>query len=189
MNRKAFLQLGARFSSWLGLSLVACGSVPKQQNSSSTGTMKLESTAFSHNDLIPSQYTCDGEDISPPLSWNDPPAASKSLVLICDDPDAPMKTWVHWVAYNLPPETRSLPENLPVGNSLAKGGLQGKNDFGKISYGGPCPPRGTHRYFFKLYALDRMLDLKPGATKAQVEAAMKGHILAQAELIGRYSRK
>ncbi|AFY78371.1 Raf kinase inhibitor-like protein, YbhB/YbcL family [Pleurocapsa sp. PCC 7327] len=191
MNRRACLRLGVRFSSWLGLSLVACGSAPKQQNSfsTSTGTMKLESTAFIHNELIPSRYTCDGEDISPPLNWNDPPAATKSLALICDDPDAPMKTWVHWVVYNLPPETRSLPEKIPAGNSLSNGGLQGKNDFGKIAYGGPCPPRGTHRYFFKLYALDTMLDLKPGATKAQLEAAMKGHILAQAEFIGHYRRK
>lgn len=99
-----------------------------------------------------------------------------------------MKTWVHWVVYNLPPETCSLPENLPAGDSLPDGGLQGITDFRQVAYGGPCPPSGTHRYFFKLYALDAVLDLKPGATKAQVEAAMKGHILAQAELVGRYRR-
>jgi Raf kinase inhibitor-like YbhB/YbcL family protein len=151
--------------------------------------MQLKSTAFTHNELIPSRYTCDGEDISPPLSWSNPPADTKSLALICDDPDAPMKTWVHWVVYNLPPDIRALPERVPAGNALSDGGIQGINDFGKIAYGGPCPPRGTHRYFFKLYALDTVLDLKPGATKMTVEAAMKGHIIAQTELIGRYSRQ
>lgn len=185
MNRRAFFILGTKYSSWLGLSLVACSS----QSFKTTRIMQLESTAFTHNELIPSQYTCDGEDISPPLSWSDPPADTKSLALICDDPDAPMKTWVHWVVYNLPPEIRTLPERVPAGNTLSDGGFQGINDFGKIAYGGPCPPRGTHRYFFKLYALDTALDLKSGATKATVEAAMKGHILAQTELIGRYSRQ
>jgi Raf kinase inhibitor-like YbhB/YbcL family protein len=151
--------------------------------------MKLQSSAFSAGGSIPVKYTCDGEDISPPLNWDEPPAPTKSLALICDDPDAPMKTWVHWVIYNLPPEIRSLPENLPAGNSLPKGGLQGITDFRQVAYGGPCPPSGTHRYLFKLYALDSVLDLKPKATKAQVEAAMKGHILAQAELVGRYRRQ
>jgi Raf kinase inhibitor-like YbhB/YbcL family protein len=151
--------------------------------------MKLTSPAFAPNDLIPPQYTCDGQDISPPLNWDEPPAPTKSLVLICDDPDAPRKTWVHWVVYNLPPETRSLPKNVPAGNSLSGGGLQGITDFRTVAYGGPCPPGGTHRYFFKLYALDKVLDLPAGATKAQVEAAMQGHILAQAELIGRYRRQ
>ena len=151
--------------------------------------MKLESPAFAADEFIPSQYTCDGQELSVPLSWDEPPAATQSLALICDDPDAPGKTWVHWVVYNLPPQTRSLPENIFPGNPLPKGGLQGINDFGKVGYGGPCPPGGTHRYVFKLYALDRVLELKAGATKAQVEAALKGHILAQAELIGRYRRQ
>ncbi len=150
--------------------------------------MKIESTAFEPNGFIPPEYTCDGEDISPSLSWDEPPAGTQSLTLICDDPDAPGKTWVHWVVYNLPPTTRSLSSNIPAGDNLAHGGCQGINDFRKVQYGGPCPPGGIHRYFFKIYALDTELDLKPGATKAQVEAAMKGHILAQAELIGRYSR-
>jgi Raf kinase inhibitor-like YbhB/YbcL family protein len=189
VHRRSFLQLGTRLSGCLGLSLVACASKSSQLTVSSTKTMNLESTAFTHNDLIPSQYTCDGEDISPPLSWNDPPSTTKSLVLICDDPDAPMQTWVHWVVYNLPPQTRSLSENVPTGKSLSGGGLQGINDFGKVAYGGPCPPKGTHRYFFKLYTLDTIFNLDAGATKAKVEAAMKGHILAQAELIGRYNRK
>ena len=189
MNRRTFLWLGARFSSLLGLSLLACGSQPPKLTPPSPRIMKLESPAFEANGLIPPQYTCDGQDISPSLQWNDPPAATKSLVLICDDPDAPMKTWVHWVVYNLPPQTRSLPENIPAGNSLPGGGLQGVTDFRQVAYGGPCPPGGTHRYFFKLYALDVLLDLPPGATKAQVETAMSGHILAQAELIGRYRRQ
>jgi hypothetical protein len=160
--------------------------------------MQLTSPAFEPNQLIPPQYTCDGEDISPPLNWDEPPAGTKSLTLICDDPDAPRKTWVHWVVYNLPPTTRSLAENISPSDRLAPrlrqdrnlaGGFQGLNDFQKLQYGGPCPPGGTHRYFFKLYALDTMLNLESGATKAQVEAAMAGHILAQAELIGLYSRR
>ncbi len=151
--------------------------------------MKLTSKAFDNNSTIPPKFTCDGEDISPTLSWSEPPASTKSLALICDDPDAPGKTWVHWVVYNLPPSTRSLPEAIPGGSNIPDGGLQGINDFRKLSYGGPCPPGGTHRYFFKVYALDRMLDLKSGATKAEVEAAMKGHILAEAQLIGRYRRQ
>ncbi|MDJ0533272.1 MAG: YbhB/YbcL family Raf kinase inhibitor-like protein [Xenococcaceae cyanobacterium MO_207.B15] len=151
--------------------------------------MKLTSKAFDTNGIIPPQFTCDGKDISPPLSWSEPPANTKSFALICDDPDAPRKTWVHWVVYNLPPSTRFLPEAVSGGITIAQGGLQGINDFRKLSYGGPCPPGGTHHYFFKLYALDRMLALESGATKAEVEAAMKGHILAEAQLIGRYCRE
>ncbi|MDJ0572791.1 MAG: YbhB/YbcL family Raf kinase inhibitor-like protein [Pleurocapsa sp. MO_192.B19] len=150
--------------------------------------MKLTSTAFDNNGIIPPQFTCDGKDISPSLSWSEPPADTKSLALICDDPDAPGKTWVHWVVYNLPPSTRCLPEAVPEGSKISDGGLQGINDFKKLSYGGPCPPGGTHRYFFKLYALDRMLDLQPGATKAELEVAMKDHIIERGELMGYYSR-
>ena len=151
--------------------------------------MKLTSKAFDNNKTIPSQFTCDGKDISPALSWSQPPADTKSLALICDDPDAPGKTWVHWVVYNLPPSTRFLPEAIPLGSKIPDGGFQGINDFKKLSYGGPCPPGGTHRYFFKVYALDKMLDLKPGASKKELEAAMKGHILDEGELMGYYSRK
>lgn len=151
--------------------------------------MKLTSSAFEPEGLIPSKYTCDGEDISPPLNWDEPPAGTKSLALICDDPDAPKKTWVHWVVYNLPTTILSLAENISTSEPHISDGFQGLNDFKKLRYGGPCPPGGTHRYFFKLYALDTMLKLESGATKAQVEAAMSGHILAQAELIGRYSRR
>jgi Raf kinase inhibitor-like YbhB/YbcL family protein len=153
--------------------------------------MTLNSPAFQQNGHIPSKYTCEGEDISPPLAWEGVPTAAKSLVLIIDDPDAPdpkapKMVWVHWVVYNLPPDTESLPENagkagLPQGTSL------GLNDFKKTGYGGPCPPIGRHRYFHKLYALDTTLDLK-GATKAQTERAMRGHVLANAELIGTYQK-
>ena len=151
--------------------------------------MKLNSKAFDTNGIIPLQFTCDGKDISPPLSWSEPPADTKSLALICDDPDAPGKTWVHWVVYNLPLSTRFLSEAVPEGKKIADGGLQGINDFKKLSYGGPCPPGGTHRYFFKIYALDQILDLEPGATKTELEVAMKGHILDRGELMGYYSRK
>ena len=116
-------------------------------------TMKLESEAFAADGLIPSKYTCDGINISPPLSWSEPPGETQSFVLICDDPDAPMGTFVHWVLYNMPAHTRQLPEKLPSSAKLTNLGVQGKNDFGKLGYGGPCPPGGTHRYFFKLYAL------------------------------------
>lgn len=151
--------------------------------------MKLTSQAFEHHGTIPSQFTCDGQDISPPLSWSEPLANTKSLALICDDPDAPGKTWVHWVVYNLPPSCRSLPEAIPGEKNIASGGLQGINDFRKLGYGGPCPPGGTHRYFFKLYALDRILALEAGATKAELETQMKDYLLERGELMGHYSRK
>ena len=151
--------------------------------------MKLTSKAFEAKSMISPQFTCDGEDISPPLSWSPPPTDTQSLALICDDPDAPRKTWVHWVVYNLPPSTCSLSEAIPEGRNISGGGLQGINDFQKLSYGGPCPPGGTHRYFFTIYALDKMLELEPGATRAEVETAMRGHILERGELMGYYNRK
>jgi len=151
-------------------------------------SLVLKSAAFSEGGWIPEKYTCDGDNVSPPLEWSGLPAGTTSLALICDDPDAPMGTWVHWVVFNIPPETDGLPENVPPERELKQGGLQGINDFRKIGYGGPCPPGGTHRYFFKLYALDCRLDLPAGITKAQLMAAMEGHILDQAVLMGRYSR-
>lgn len=152
-------------------------------------TWKLTSAAFAPGADLPKKFTCDGPDVSPPLTWSDPPAATRSLALIMDDPDAPVGTWVHWVLWDLPGGTRALPEDLPKQEELASGGRQGRNDFRRIGYGGPCPPSGpAHRYFFKLYALDAPLELKPGARKADVERAMAGHILAQAELVGRYKR-
>jgi Raf kinase inhibitor-like YbhB/YbcL family protein len=152
--------------------------------------MTLNSPAFK-NGHIPAKYTCEDEDISPPLAWEGVPNGAKSLVLIIDDPDAPdpkapKMVWVHWVVYHIPPETRALPENAGKAG-LPQGTLLGLNDFKKTGYGGPCPPIGRHRYFHKLYALDIMLDLK-GATKSQMERAMRGHVLANAELIGTYQK-
>lgn len=151
--------------------------------------MKLESNAFSANGTIPAKYTCDAEDTSPDLRWDTPPVETQSLVLIVDDPDAPSGTFVHWVLYDLPSETRQLAEGVELGPTLEGGGVQGETSFGRLGYGGPCPPSGTHRYYFKLYALDGPLGLKSGATKQQVAAAMEGHILDSAELMGRYSRQ
>jgi len=153
------------------------------------GTMKISSTAFAAGETIPKKFTCDGPDASPALSWTEPPAKTQSFALIMDDPDAPVGTWVHWVLFDLPLEARELAEGVAKQDQLPNGARQGRNDFGKIGYGGPCPPPGNpHRYFFKLYALDAKLNLKAGATKADVERAMKGHILAHAEVIGRYGR-
>ena len=152
-------------------------------------TFEIRSIAFASGGTIPEKYTCDGADVSPPLSWTEPPAGTKSLALIVDDPDAPVGTWVHWVLYNLPAATRELSAETPPTETLASGAKQGANDFRKIGYGGPCPPPGpAHRYFFKLYALNTELNLAPRATKKQLEAVMAGHILAQAELLGRYGR-
>ncbi|HEY4681861.1 MAG TPA: YbhB/YbcL family Raf kinase inhibitor-like protein [Candidatus Acidoferrales bacterium] len=151
--------------------------------------LKLTSTAFQPGATIPEKFTCDGPDVSPALAWADPPAGTHSFALIMDDPDAPVGTWVHWVLYDLPANTRELAEGVPKQEELPSRARQGRNDFRKIGYGGPCPPSGpAHRYFFKLYALDSKTNLKPGATKAELEKAMKGHILAQAELMGRYQR-
>jgi Raf kinase inhibitor-like YbhB/YbcL family protein len=145
---------------------------------------ELTSSAFDQGAQIPVKYSCDGEDIAPELTWNEPPVGTKSFVLIMDDPDAPVGTWVHWVVYNLSPETRSLPE----GGELPTGALHGENSWARQDYGGPCPPGGTHRYFFKLYALDSVLDLPAGESKKSIELAMEGHILIQAELMGVFSR-
>lgn len=153
-------------------------------------TMKLtvESTAFSQDGTIPSVYTCDGKNVSPPLTWSKGPSGTKSYALISDDPDAPAGTWVHWVVYNIPANVTAFPENLPKTETLDNGALQGRNDFRRNYYGGPCPPGGTHRYYFKVYALDTMINAGPGLTKKQLLKAMDDHILAQGELMGKYSR-
>lgn len=151
--------------------------------------MTLTSSAFVHGAMIPKQYTCDGQDVSPPLSWSDPPEKTRSFALIMDDPDAPMGTWVHWVIYNIPATARALPEGVSKDADLPDGSRQGRNSWRRIGYGGPCPPSGTHRYFFKLYALDTVLALASGATKEELLKAMEKHILAQAELMGRYARR
>ncbi|MFQ5848708.1 MAG: YbhB/YbcL family Raf kinase inhibitor-like protein [Candidatus Methylomirabilales bacterium] len=152
-------------------------------------TMQLTSQAFEAGGMIPARHTCDGADVSPPLRWADPPAGVQSFALIADDPDAPVGTWVHWVLWNIPASAGGLEENLPKTASLSSGARQGTTDFRRIGYGGPCPPSGTHRYFFKLYALDTTLDLPPSATKRDLERAMEGHVVARAELMGKYRRR
>ena len=153
-------------------------------------TIQLTSTAFAEGKPIPAKYTCDGTDVSPPLEWSNVPEGTKSLALISDDPDAPVGTWVHWVIYNIPPDVTELAEGIPKSEVLTNGARQGMTDFKRIGYGGPCPPPGRpHRYFFKLYALDTELDLKPGATKQQLLRPMEGHILAEGQLMGTYQRR
>jgi Raf kinase inhibitor-like YbhB/YbcL family protein len=153
--------------------------------------MKITSSAFPHNGQIPTQYTCEGEDVSPPLSWSDVPPGAKSLALIVDDPDAPdpaapKMTWVHWVLYDIPPNVAGLPEAV---KSLPPGTREGLNDWQRTSYGGPCPPVGRHRYFFKLYALDVELPDLRHPRKAALEKAMKGHVLTEAQLFGTYQKQ
>ena len=143
--------------------------------------MNITSPAFNHNETIPAKYTCQGEDLNPALKISGVPAAAKSLALIVDDPDAPMGTWVHWVVFNIPVVGEIKENSIP--------GVEGYNDFRRNHWGGPCPPSGTHRYFFKLYALDAPLDLKEGIKKQQLEKAMQGHILAEAQLMGLYKKK
>ena len=144
--------------------------------------MKITSAAFTHNQMIPEKYTCQGEDINPPLKVEGVPPDTKSLLLVVDDPDAPFGTWVHWIVVNIVPANAiTIEENTIPGDEIL-------NDFGKVGYGGPCPPSGTHRYFFKLYALDTSISLLPGATKEQILKEMQGHILAQGELMGTFSK-
>ncbi len=151
--------------------------------------MEIKSSAFKAGESIPSKFTCDNIDVSPQLAWSKVPSGTKTFALIADDPDAPSGTYVHWVMFNIPGNLRELSENIPKTESLENGAIQGKNDFGKIGYGGPCPPSGTHRYYFKLYALDAELDAKPGITKRELVKAMDIHILEEGQLMGRYKRK
>lgn len=154
----------------------------------SAAPLSLTSPAFPAGGEIPRKYTCDGDDVSPPLEWGTPPPGTRSLALIMDDPDAPVGTWDHWLVYNLPADARGLPEGGVVDPKTGAMGRSGKNSWGNLGYGGPCPPSGQHRYFFRVYALDTMLDLAAGANKAQLLAAMAGHVLAQGELMGTYRR-
>lgn len=151
--------------------------------------LQLSSKAFHDGEPIPRKYTCDGQDASPDLAWSGAPEETKSLALIVDDPDAPGGVWVHWVLYDLPAETHELPAGMPKDRELRNGARQGKNDFGEIGYNGPCPPSGpAHRYFFKLYALREKSGLSAGATKADLERVMKGMIIGQATLTGKFGR-
>ena len=179
---------------WFAVTLSGClltaSGADHQTAKENTMSLQITCTAFVNGKPIPEKHTCDGGDVSPPLQWSNAPASTKSFVLIADDPDAPVGTWVHWVLYDLPSTTTALAENTPKTQFLPGGAKQGLNDFRRLGYGGPCPPPGKpHRYFFKLYALDTLLDLKPGATKKDVEAAMKGHVLAEAQLMGTYQRR
>jgi len=151
-------------------------------------TMELTSPSFKNEEMIPAKYTCDGLNISPPLSWRNAPVNTKSFALICDDPDAPVGLWVHWVIFDIPATVNVLPEKVSRAENIAGSGKNGKNTSGRYGYDGPCPPGGTHRYFFKLYALDTILNLPPGLTKDELLKAMKGHILAETQLMGRYKR-
>jgi Raf kinase inhibitor-like YbhB/YbcL family protein len=150
--------------------------------------LQVTSSAFTQGGMIPKQYTCDGKNISPPLAWTGVPSNAKSQVLIADDPDAPVGTWVHWVVFNIPSAVRELPEAIAPIETLPTGGTQGKSSFGKIGYGGPCPPSGAHRYFFKIYALDTELNLRSASTKDDVVKAMDGHVIAEGQLMGKYQR-
>lgn len=163
---------------------------PELPETEATMSLEITSDVFVNGQAIPAKYACTGRNISPPLAWNDPPPGTQSFALIMDDPDAPMGTWVHWVLYNISADARGLPEDLPVtGKNIDPEAIfVGKNSSGKIGYDGPCPPSGMHRYYFRLYALDSLISLLPGATKEQVLKEMDGHILAQGELMGTFSK-
>ena len=150
--------------------------------------MKLTSTDIQEGGIIPVHFTCDGEDISPSLQWSEVPENTNSFALICDDPDAPVGTWVHWVLFNIPGNVRSLDQGVDAVENIGNGAIHGINDFRRLGYGGPCPPNGSHRYFFRLYALDAMLNIEPGCTKADLMEAMQGQVIDQATLMARYSR-
>src|SRR5262245_47479203 len=177
----------------LAILVAACSHVDNRSTSmeeKTVMTIRVISSAFAEGQPIPAKYACDGEDISPPLNWSNIPPGTKSLALICDDPDAPVGTWVHWVLYDLPATVAELPERVPTTETISNGAKQGINDFKRIGYGGPCPPRGaTHRYFFKFYALDAEMQLKTKATKKELVRAMEGHILAEGQLMGTYKMK
>jgi Raf kinase inhibitor-like YbhB/YbcL family protein len=151
--------------------------------------IRVMSDAFAEGQPIPAKYTCDGQDISPPLRWTGIPTEARELALVVDDPDAPSGLFTHWLVYGLPPQTTGLPEGVPPGETVSGGGRQGRNDFGRIGYGGPCPPSGSHRYVFTVYALDAPLGLPAGATRRQLFRAMEGHVIDKGQLIGRYQRR
>lgn len=169
--------------------LTSCSS-PSISTAEADMSLELKSDAFVNGQSIPAKYTCAGRNVSPALSWSDPPADTQSFALIMDDPDAPQRTWVHWILYNIKADRRSLPEDLPVtGKNVDPEAIFfGKNFSGNIGYDGPCPPSGTHRYYFKLYALDTLISLLPGATRDELVREMEGHILAQGELMGTFSK-
>ena len=160
-----------------------------QKKNGGSMSLDIKSSAFENEGMIPKQYSCDGKDISPELSWSGAPENTKSFALICDDPDAPGGTFVHWVIFGIPAEVNKLNENVPNNEILENGAKRGKNNFGKIGYGGPCPPGGTHRYYFKLYALDQDVDLEPGISKDLLLSKIKDNIIDEAQLMGKYERQ
>jgi Raf kinase inhibitor-like YbhB/YbcL family protein len=163
---------------------------PEESTMTTITTIQMSSSAFAQGATIPQMHTCDGKDASPPLAWGLGPEGTRTWALLVEDPDAPAKTWVHWVLFNLPASVNALSPGLPGSGDLENGARQGRNDFGKLGYGGPCPPPGgPHRYYFRLYALDAALQLAPGATRDAVSQAMEGHILGRGELMGTYARK
>lgn len=178
------------------LALLGCSTGPRslapqpaaKQSPDQKSEIKVTSVAFKEGQPIPRQYTCAGVNISPPLEWSGVPKAAKTIAIIVNDPDAPSGDWVHWVLYNVPADNIGFVENVPATETLKAGGFQGKNDFGKVGYGGPCPPAGTHRYFFKLYAVDTELPLKAGATWAELQTALDDHVVAQGQLMGTYQK-
>ena len=188
--------MNRRIPSWPAVVVVTMiligfrGNVGRGEPGEKAGAITITSPAFSAEGMIPAKYSCEGADVSPPLSWTGAPAGAKSLALVCDDPDAPAGIWVHWVLYNLPAGTSSLMEKVATTPMLPNGARQGVNDFGKIGYGGPCPPSGkAHRYIFKFYALDIELALQPGATKKDLLHAMAHHVMAKGVLMGKYQRQ
>jgi len=184
------MQIKAIFGAMLLVCLATACSASNEKSNGAPMNIQVTSTAFADGQSIPGKYTCDGSDVSPPLQWSNAPANAKSFALIVDDPDAPVGTWVHWVIYDLPTGTSALPENVAKSQYAAGNAKQGLNDFKSLGYGGPCPPPGkAHRYFFKLYGLDTVLDLKPGVTKKDLLKAMEGHVLAQGQLVGTYQRQ
>jgi Raf kinase inhibitor-like YbhB/YbcL family protein len=185
MYRKAFHCL---ILVGVGLLFVSERPCFSQSKETKRGTIQVVSTAFKQEEMIPKKYTCQGKGISPPLTWTGLPQGVKSIALIMDDPDAPGRTYVHWVVYNMPPNRTGLPEKVRRAKTIPGGGQQGVTTNRKNGYLGPCPPRGVHRYFFKLYALDTQLGLPSGVTKKKLLRAMEGHILAQGELMGKYSK-
>lgn len=168
---------------------VYSGAVSRKEVVMTETKLTLISGAFTHEGVIPARHTCDGPDVSPALHWIDPPAGTRGFVLICDDPDAPSGVWDHWILFDLPADTRTLSEGTPSDGELPSGARQGRNGFGRIGYGGPCPPPGpAHRYFFRIHALDTRLGLPAGAPRGEVEEAMGGHVLGTGLLMGRYGR-
>ena len=188
-TRRLMYATRMRWTWWMGLLVLLMVSGEVCAAREGRKSFRLTSVTFHEGEGIPSDYTCEGADVSPPLTWSKPPEGTKSFVLISEDPDAPMGTWVHWVVYNLPASTQTLPEAFPIDGRLSDGTCQGTTSFGRTGYGGPCPPSGTHRYIFTLYALDTVLSLTPGVMKAQLEEAMHGHVLGETHLMGTYRRK